>query len=73
MVILVKAKKTLSSSLLSLLSEAQYMKILTKIKGFVKNNLDDIILIVAVVLISLLAFSLGFIIAKYQEKLPLQL
>jgi len=49
------------------------MKILTKIKGFVKDNLDDIILIVAVVLISLLAFSLGFIIAKYQEKLPLQL
>jgi len=48
------------------------MKILTKIKGFVKDNLGDIILIITIILISLLSFSVGFIIAKYQEKLPLQ-
>ena len=45
---------------------------LTKIKKFVKNNFDDIILIIAVILISLFCFSMGFIVAKQQEKPPLQ-
>jgi hypothetical protein len=49
------------------------MEIITRIKSFVKDNLDDIILAITIILISLLAFSVGFIMAKYQEKLPLQL
>lgn len=46
---------------------------LTKIKGFVKDNLDDIILVIGVILISLFSFALGFIIAKQQEKEPLRI
>jgi hypothetical protein len=49
------------------------MEILTRIKSFVKDNLDDIILMITVILISSLAFSVGFIMAKHQEKLLLQL
>ncbi|MBU0547045.1 hypothetical protein KKA72_00330 [Patescibacteria group bacterium] len=41
---------------------------LTKIKSFVKERQDDIILFIGVVLISLLCFALGFITAKQQDK-----
>jgi hypothetical protein len=41
---------------------------LAKIKKFVKAHLDDIILVVGVILISLLSFALGYIVAKIQEK-----
>ena len=44
------------------------MNILTNIKDFVKNHLDDIILIIGVILISLLSFAMGYIVAKQQEK-----
>jgi len=43
-----------------------------KIKRFVKENREDILLFVAVVLISMFSFSLGYIIAKMEEKEPLQ-
>jgi len=43
-----------------------------KIKRFVKENREDILLFVAVVLISMFSFSLGYIIAKMEEKKPLQ-
>ncbi len=40
---------------------------LTKISSFVKENIDDIILVIGVILISLLSFAAGYIVAK-QEK-----
>ena len=45
--------------------------ILQKIKDFVKGNLADIILVIGIILISLLSFAAGFIVAKQQEKEPL--
>jgi len=44
-----------------------------KIKEFVKSHLDDIILLIGVILISLLSFAAGFIVAKQQEKEPLKI
>lgn len=46
---------------------------LTKIMDFVKENQDKIVLVVCIVLIVLLAFSLGYIFAKTQEKQPLRI
>ena len=46
---------------------------LTKIQNFVKKHLSDIILIIGVILISLLSFAVGFIVAKQQEKTPLRI
>jgi len=46
---------------------------LTEIKGIVKQNISDIILVIAIVLISLLSFAAGFIVAKQQEKTPLRI
>jgi predicted negative regulator of RcsB-dependent stress response len=45
---------------------------LTRIKDFVKENQDDIILFIGVVLISLFCFALGFITAKQQDKEPIK-
>ena len=42
--------------------------ILTKIKEFVKVYQADIILVIGVILISLLSFAMGYIIARQQEK-----
>jgi len=42
--------------------------ILTKIKEFVKAYQADIILVIGVILISLLSFAMGYIIARQQEK-----
>ena len=44
-----------------------------KIKQFLTRYLDDIILVVGVILISLLSFAVGFIVAKQQEKEPLRI
>ena len=44
---------------------------ISKIKDFVNKYRDDIILVTGVVLISLLSFAVGYIIAKQQEKEPL--
>ncbi len=46
---------------------------LSKISNGVKEHLDDIILLVGVVLISLLSFAAGCITAKQQDKEPIKL
>ncbi len=46
---------------------------LTKIIEFVNRHLDDIILLIGVILISLLSFAAGFISARQQEKEPIKL
>jgi hypothetical protein len=45
---------------------------LARIIHFVKAHLDDIILVIGVVLISLLSFAAGYIAARQQEKEPLK-
>mgnify|MGYP005841617653 CR=1 FL=1 len=45
---------------------------LAKIKQFVKTYQADIILVIGVILISLLSFAMGYIMAKQQEKEPIQ-
>jgi len=49
------------------------MNILTRIKDFVKSHLDDIILVVGVILISLLSFAAGYITASQQGKEPIKI
>lgn len=44
---------------------------LSEIKDFVKAHFNDIILFIIVVLLLMLAFASGFIIAKYQLKEPI--
>ena len=46
---------------------------LTKIKEFVKTHQTDIILVIGVILISLLSFAMGYIVAKQQEKEPIRI
>jgi len=46
---------------------------LAKIIQFVKAHQDDIILLIGVILISLLSFAVGYIVAKQQEKEPIQI
>ena len=46
---------------------------LTKVKEFVKIHQSDIILLIGVILISLLSFAIGYIVAKEQEKEPLRI
>ena len=45
---------------------------LSKIADFVKKYHADIILAIGVILISLLSFAVGFIVAKQQEKTPVR-
>jgi len=44
---------------------------LSKLKDFVKKYQGDIVLVIGVILISLLSFAMGYIIAKTGEKEPL--
>jgi len=46
---------------------------LSRIGTFVKSHIDDIILLIGVVFISLLSFSAGFIVAKQHEKKPIRI
>jgi len=46
---------------------------LSKIKEFVKGHQNDIILLIGVILISLLSFAVGYIVAKQQGKEPLKI
>jgi len=45
---------------------------LSKIVQFVKDHQEDIILVIGVILISLLSFAMGYIVAK-QEKEPIRI
>lgn len=45
----------------------------SKISNWVKTHLDDIILVVGVILISLLSFVMGYIAAKHEEKEPIRI
>ena len=46
---------------------------LSEIKGFVKDHFSDIMLFIIVVLFVLLAFAVGYIIAKQQIKEPIKI
>jgi hypothetical protein len=46
---------------------------LAKIQNFVKSHQADIILLIGVILISLLSFAMGYIVAKIQEKEPIRI
>jgi len=46
---------------------------LSKILDFVKVHQSDIILVIGVILISLLSFAMGYIVAKTQEKEPIKI
>ena len=48
------------------------MNILEKIKKFIQENQDDIILAIGVILISLFCFALGYLLAAHQQKQPLE-
>lgn len=47
--------------------------IILKIYSFVKSKFSDIMLFIIVLLLLLLSFASGFIIAKYQLKQPIQI
>ncbi len=46
---------------------------IAKISDFVKAHFNDIILTIVIALLILLSFACGFIIAKYQQKQPIQI
>lgn len=46
---------------------------LVKFIKFVKSNQSDIILVVGVILISLLSFAMGYIVAKTYDKTPIKI
>ena len=46
---------------------------LLKLTQFLKKHQEDIVLLIGVILISLFSFTIGFIIAKQQEKTPLKI
>ena len=46
---------------------------IAKISNFVKAHFNDIILVIVVALLILLSFASGFIIAKEQQKQPIQI
>jgi len=46
---------------------------LSNIKNFVKDHQADIILVIGVILISLLSFAMGYIMAKQGEKEPIRI
>jgi hypothetical protein len=43
------------------------------VKEFLKNHSEEIILVIGVILISLLSFAIGYIVAKGEEKHPIQI
>jgi hypothetical protein len=46
---------------------------LEKIKEFLKEHFDEIILVIGVILISLLSFAIGYIVAKEEQKQPIKI
>ena len=54
--------------------ETQYnIKMFGRLKDFIKNYQSDIILLIGVILISLLSFAMGYILAKQQNKEPIKI
>jgi len=43
------------------------------IRQWIKDHRDDIIILIVVILISLLSFALGFIVARQKEKEPIKI
>jgi len=50
-----------------------YVYMLAKISFFVKRNQEDVILLIGVILISLLSFAMGYIVAQQQGKEPVRI
>jgi len=50
-----------------------YKNILSKILEFVKSHFNDIVLFIIVALLIMLSFTVGYILAKYQSKEPIQI
>ncbi len=48
------------------------IKMFGRLKDFAKNHQADIVLFLGVILISLLSFAMGYILAKQQNKEPIQ-
>jgi len=46
---------------------------LSKLSQFVKQNKENIILLIGVILISLLSFAIGYIVAQQQGKEPIRI
>jgi|GEM_PF-1006641 len=46
---------------------------LSNLKKIVKDSKNDIIILITVILISLLSFAIGYIMAEYQEKEPIEI
>ena len=46
---------------------------LAEIRNFVKAHFNDIMLFIIIALLILLAFSAGYIVAKYQSKEPIKI
>lgn len=49
------------------------MDMLTKVRPFVKDHLDDIILALMVALVSLFSFALGYLTAQQQKSEPIRI
>ena len=49
------------------------MDILAKIRDFVKQHFNDIIMFVIIASLVMLAFAAGFISAKYAERQPIRI
>lgn len=48
-------------------------KVKMKVKDFIDRYQNDIILVIGVILISLLSFAMGYIVAKQQDKEPINI
>jgi hypothetical protein len=48
-------------------------KMITRIREFVKDHQNEIILIIGVILVSLLSFAMGYITAKELNKEPIRI
>ena len=54
-------------------AQQSWTKVKMKARAFIDQHLDDIILLIGVILISLLSFAAGFIAAKQLEKEPIRI
>ena len=52
--------------------QRSWSKVKMKVRTFIDQYLSDIILLIGVILISLLSFAVGYIVAKQQDKEPIK-